>query len=201
MDSIDILYSPSEVCDQIKVKDSTLRKYVIILEAAGYVFSRNNKGHRQYTDKDIVILKRFIAASKQPGIRLETAAEQIVSVSQGSNVTQPDTKDITVNEGIVTENGTSLPVLLKELQIKEEERDKQISLLVAINTELINRLEEMDKREKQMIRILEGMEARELEREVKMAAAERLAAADPLDEQEIEEPRTKKNFFSRLLGK
>lgn len=193
MENIDILYSPSEVCDQIKVKDSTLRKYVIILEAAGYVFSRNNKGHRQYTDKDIVILKRFIAASKQPGIRLETAAEQIVSMAQPNSITESVTMDIAVNEEAGTEVGTGLPALMKELQLKEEEWNKQISLLVAINSELISRLEETERREKQMLSILEGMEARELERE--------RAAADQLDKPDINEPETKKSFLSRLLGK
>ena len=37
---IEILYSPGEVSDTLKVKDSTLRKYCGILENAGYRFSK-----------------------------------------------------------------------------------------------------------------------------------------------------------------
>ncbi|MFD6726048.1 MerR family transcriptional regulator, partial [Streptomyces sp. NPDC060131] len=61
---IEILYSPGEVSDTLKVKDSTLRKYCGILENAGYSFSKNNRGHRQYTDKDVMTFKKLIAATK-----------------------------------------------------------------------------------------------------------------------------------------
>ncbi|MFJ7367534.1 hypothetical protein ACIQWQ_26060 [Peribacillus frigoritolerans] len=50
---IEILYSPGKVSDTLKVKDSTLRKYCGILKNAGYRFSKNNRGHRQYTEKDV----------------------------------------------------------------------------------------------------------------------------------------------------
>ena len=183
---IDILYSPSEVCEQIKVKDSTLRKYVIILEGAGYKFSRNKKGHRQYTDKDIIILKRFIAASQEPGIRLETAAEQIVSTVKNINATGPNTTDIAAHTPDI-----NISALINHFEERESEREKQISLLLAINSELIERLEATETRENRILSILEGMELRELERE----EAKKAAAIDP------PEPETKKNFLTRLFSK
>ncbi|MBK5447095.1 MerR family transcriptional regulator [Peribacillus sp. TH24] len=95
---IEILYSPGEVSDTLKVKDSTLRKYCGILENAGYHFSKNNRGHRQYTDKDVMTFKKLIAATKNSDMTIETAAEQLVSMYKQTSMTIPATTDITSHE-------------------------------------------------------------------------------------------------------
>lgn len=91
---IEILYSPGEVSDTLKVKDSTLRKYCGILENAGYSFSKNNRGHRQYTDKDVMTFKKLIAATKNSDMTIESAAEQLVSMYKQTSVTVTCTSDI-----------------------------------------------------------------------------------------------------------
>jgi DNA-binding transcriptional MerR regulator len=173
--TIEILYSPAEVSDTIKVKESTLRKYVNILESAGYVFSKNNRGHRQYKEKDVIALKRFIAASERPDMTLETASEQIVSMYNKSIITHTDTTDIALQEQHSKD--------ISELKEIVENQSKVIQ-------ELIKRLEERDiyaaERDKKLI---EGIrELQEQKKEMLQIAA-------------TNEAEKEKGFFARLFGK
>jgi DNA-binding transcriptional MerR regulator len=173
--TIEILYSPAEVSDTIKVKESTLRKYVNILESAGYVFSKNNRGHRQYKDNDVIALKRFIAASERPDMTLETAAEQIVAMYDMSSMTLTDTTDITLHEQHNKD--------ISELKEIVENQSKVIQ-------ELIKRLEERDRHiEKRDKQLMDGI--RELQDQKKELL--QIAAAN--------EEQKNKGFWSRVFGK
>lgn len=59
-----ILMSPSDVCTLLGIKESTLRKYALILKDAGYQFHVNDKGQRGYFEKDVMVLKRFMEKNK-----------------------------------------------------------------------------------------------------------------------------------------
>lgn len=196
MSELDILLSPGEVCEQLKLKDSTLRKYVGILEAAGYVFSKNNRGHRQYREKDVIALRKFISASERTDMTLELAAEQLVSMYKKADVTLNGTKDIPIHDhytndiaelrGTINKQNDLILMLVQRLEEKdryEKERDKRLN----------QRLEEiaaaLDQQEKQTF-MLESTK-KELQ-----AVKEEMAASK--EEREAEK---KKGLFSRLLGR
>ena len=64
----------------------------------GIAFLKNNRGHRQYTDKDVMTFKKLIAATKTSDMTIETAAEQLVSMYKQTGATVPATTDIASHE-------------------------------------------------------------------------------------------------------
>lgn len=73
----EIVYSASEVYKRIGISDSTLRKYMEVLQREGFVVKKDNRGRRQYTDNDIMVIEKLIELSKHDGMTLEKAAKMI----------------------------------------------------------------------------------------------------------------------------
>lgn len=48
IDQSDILYKSCDMSTKLKMQESTLRKYCIMLEKAGYNFHKNQFGHRAF---------------------------------------------------------------------------------------------------------------------------------------------------------
>ncbi|TKH02733.1 MerR family transcriptional regulator [Peribacillus simplex] len=194
---IEILYSPGEVSDTLKVKDSTLRKYCGILENAGYHFSKNNRGHRQYTEKDVMTFKKLITATKTSDMTIETAAEQLVSMYKQTSVTVPVTTDIALHEQHSKD--------ITELKNTVETQNKLIISLVERLDQHSTYLEDSTKnRDNKLLEQLKAFqkENEELHKEMKqmnekleqIAEIGKEAAASAEKEKE-------KGFFARLLGK
>lgn len=190
---IEILYSPGEVSDTLKVKDSTLRKYCGILENAGYRFSKNNRGHRQYTDKDVMTFKKLIAATKNSDMTIESAAEQLVSMYKQTSVTVTDTNDITLYEQhskAITELKTTVEMQNKLIVSLVERLDQHNTYLEDStknrDNKLFEHLKEFQKENealhKEMKRMNEKLE--------QIAEKEVVASAE-----------TEKGFFARLFRK
>ncbi|MBM6649021.1 DUF3967 domain-containing protein [Bacillus sp. RIT 809] len=73
----EIVYSASEVYKRLGISDSTLRKYMEVLQRDGFVVKKDNRGRRQYTDNDIMVIEKLIEISKHDGMTLEKAAKMI----------------------------------------------------------------------------------------------------------------------------
>ncbi|OTY60374.1 DUF3967 domain-containing protein [Bacillus thuringiensis] len=73
----EIVYSASEVYKRLGISDSTLRKYMEVLQREGFAVKKDNRGRRQYTDSDIMIIEKLIELSKHDGMTLEKAAKMI----------------------------------------------------------------------------------------------------------------------------
>ncbi|MBK5491360.1 DUF3967 domain-containing protein [Bacillus sp. TH17] len=73
----EIVYSASEVYKRLGISDSTLRKYMEVLQRENFVVKKDNRGRRQYTDSDIMVIERLIEISKHDGMTLEKAAKMI----------------------------------------------------------------------------------------------------------------------------
>ena len=54
----EIVYSASEVYKRLGISDSTLRKYMEVLSREGFVVKKDNRGRRQYTDSDIMVIEK-----------------------------------------------------------------------------------------------------------------------------------------------
>ncbi|MED1403846.1 DUF3967 domain-containing protein [Bacillus mycoides] len=73
----EIVYSASEVYKRLGISDSTLRKYMEVLLREGFSVKKDNRGRRQYTDNDIMVIEKLIELSKHDGMTLEKAAKMI----------------------------------------------------------------------------------------------------------------------------
>lgn len=73
----EIVYSASEVYKRLGISDSTLRKYMEVLQRERFVVKKDNRGRRQYTDSDIMVIEKLIELSKHDGMTLEKAAKMI----------------------------------------------------------------------------------------------------------------------------
>ncbi|MDA1775439.1 DUF3967 domain-containing protein [Bacillus cereus] len=74
----EIVYSASEVYKKLGISDSTLRKYMEVLQREKFVVKKDNRGRRQYTEHDVMVIEKLIELSKHDGMTLEKAAKMIV---------------------------------------------------------------------------------------------------------------------------
>jgi DNA-binding transcriptional MerR regulator len=191
------LLTPSEVCEELKVKDSTLRKYVGILESAGYEFSRNNRGHRQYKQIDVIALRKFIAASERPDMTLETAASLLVSMLNQKSMTVT----VAENEASQNQHNNGITVInekFSSLESKVSDLENKVNNLVDVNMQLLQRLDERDHYIKESIekrdkKLMESLRSIQEQRKEEIENMKLIAATN--------EEKMKKGFFARLLGK
>lgn len=125
----EILYKSSDMAIMLKIQESTLRKYCIMLEEAGYEFHKNEFGHRAFFNKDVMALNRFIEIKKHPDMTLKQACDAIVSWVKGDGVTGSDITDITVEE----RHNDRYENLLEKFEEFKEQQDE-------FNKELLNQL-------------------------------------------------------------
>lgn len=74
----EIVYSASEVYKRLAISDSTLRKYMEVLQREGFTVKKDKRGRREYTENDIMVIEKLIVLSKYDGMTLEKAAKMIV---------------------------------------------------------------------------------------------------------------------------
>jgi DNA-binding transcriptional MerR regulator len=169
--------SPNDLSSLLQIKESTLRKYSILLENVGYTFQRNNQNQRWYNDTDIVAFKKLISLKNSTDMTLKDCAEAVFLWSKGHDITQPltvvddDTKrhsdDITELKAMVNQQN----ILLQELVKKIDQQQKYID-------------EKLEQRDKTLLESIRGTQ------EIKQQLLEIASAREE-----------KKSFFSRLFGK
>lgn len=75
----EIVYSASEVYKRLGISDSTLRKYMEVLQREGFTVKKDKRGRREYSEGDIMVIERLIELSKHDGMTLEKAAKMMRS--------------------------------------------------------------------------------------------------------------------------
>ncbi|WP_144513710.1 DUF3967 domain-containing protein [Bacillus mycoides] len=73
----EIVYSASEVYKRLGISDSTLRKYMEVLQREKFAVKKDKRGRREYSEGDIMVIERLIELSKHDGMTLEKAAKMI----------------------------------------------------------------------------------------------------------------------------
>ncbi|HFU7090058.1 TPA: DUF3967 domain-containing protein [Bacillus cereus] len=94
MSDMEIVYTASDVYNRLDVKESTLRKYVDVLQREGYTIKKDKRGRREYTEYDVMLLEKLVEVSQHDGMTLEKSAKLIVQRIQQSkpkNI-EPDTE-------------------------------------------------------------------------------------------------------------
>lgn len=156
----EILYKSSDMATMLKIQESTLRKYCIMLEEAGYSFHKNEFGHRAYFNKDVMALNRLIEIKNHPDMTLKQACDAVVLWVKSGNVTRHDITDITEKE----RHDERYNALLDNFEeFKEQQQDFNKELLNQLQQQqdyIKNSLEERDKKLMEAIR--ESQETRKL---------------------------------------
>lgn len=78
MSDMEVVYTPRDVYERLEVKESTLRKYVDVLQREGYAIKKDKRGRREYTQYDVMLLEKLVELSQHDGMTLEKAAQFIV---------------------------------------------------------------------------------------------------------------------------
>lgn len=125
-----IIMNAGDVSTLLDIKESTLRKYALILQDAGYHFQVNGKGQRAYFDRDVTVLRRFIEIKNSPDMTLEQAANAVISWLEQSNVSL----------SVISSNGNN-----KRYNEDIQELKEEMAHLKEVNRMLLSRLEEQQK--------------------------------------------------------
>lgn len=75
---LELVYSPKQVHEHLRVSDSSLRKYAMALEARGYKFRKEDSGNRIFTQHDIEIFE-ILKQRLDAGQSMKTAASSTMN--------------------------------------------------------------------------------------------------------------------------
>lgn len=87
------VYGSSDIADTLKIQESTLRKYCLLLEKVGYEFLKNEHGHRAFFDHDVIVLRKMISLKSSADMTLEEAAKSVLAWKNGNDIAVSDTEE------------------------------------------------------------------------------------------------------------
>lgn len=117
------VYSPSDIADVLQVKESTLRKYSLLLEKQGYSFQRNNQNQRWYSDNDVIVLRKLVTLKNNGDMSLEDCAKAVFLWSKEGDETLPSTdihSDMERHNNDITELKNTVSHLMGIIERQEE---------------------------------------------------------------------------------
>ncbi|MEH7456204.1 DUF3967 domain-containing protein [Bacillus sp. JJ1127] len=169
-------YWGSEVAKNLGIGSSTLRKYCLALEEAGYPFERGNNNSRIFYHKDVATIERLVTAMNKKNVTLEQAINLAMTSVEENEIATVATDSVADVEHIkvLTERIERLEQLNLELI---QRLDQQSKLLQETDAQRIIREEQRDIQLMQVLREIQD--------------SKRLIAASE----------QKKSFWSRLFGK
>ena len=115
-------YWGSEVAKNLGIGSSTLRKYCLALEEAGYPFERGNNNSRIFYHKDVTTIERLVTAMNKKNVTLEQAINLAMT-----SVTENEVATVVIDSVADTEH---IKVLTERIERLEQ-----------LNLELIQRLD------------------------------------------------------------
>ncbi|HDR8043347.1 TPA: DUF3967 domain-containing protein, partial [Bacillus cereus] len=119
-------YWGSEVAKNLGIGSSTLRKYCLALEEAGYPFERGNNNSRIFYHKDVATIERLVTAMNKKNVTLEQAVNLAISSVEENEIATVATRSVADTEHI--------KVLTERIERLEQ-----------LNLELIQRLDQQSK--------------------------------------------------------
>ena len=169
-------YWGSEVAKNLGIGSSTLRKYCLALEEAGYPFERGNNNSRIFYHKDVATIERLVTAMNKKNVTLEQAINLAMTSVEGNEIATVAIDSVADTEQIKTL--TERIERLEQLNLELIQRlDQQSKFLQETNAQRIIREEQRDVQLMQVLREIQD--------------SKRLIAASE----------QKKSLWSRLFGK
>ncbi|MDP1460096.1 DUF3967 domain-containing protein [Bacillus wiedmannii] len=173
---MDQTYWGSEVAKNLGIGSSTLHKYCLALEEAGYPFERGNNNSRIFYHTDVSTIERLITAMNKKSITLEQAINLAM---------------VSVEENEIATVATKNVVNIEHIKALSE----RIERLEQLNLELIQRLDQQSK-------ILQETDAQRIIREEQRDIQLIQVLREIQDSKKlIATTEQKKSFWNRLFGK
>ena len=175
MENDDIIMSPGDVCTLLKTKESTLRKYALLLQDAGYHFATNDKGQRAYYNRDVIAFKKLIEIKSSPGMTLEQSANSVMTWLKNSNVSLRAIENERHNDS----HNDDIKELKEVIQVLVKKMDQQQRYFE-------ERFERMERDRELITDLRDSMKETQQQYQLQIAAAQE---------------EKQKGFWSRLFGK
>ncbi|MBC9707240.1 MAG: MerR family transcriptional regulator [Enterococcus sp.] len=184
------IYNPGDIADLLQIKESTLRKYALMLEKLGYRFQKNSQNQRWYTEKDIALFKKIIALKNSGDMDLKSSIEAAFLWSKGELVAED--KPVAQNAITLQGEGYSADIArieisieeLKDVVLQQNEKIEQLTKIVLEQQNYINNE-------------FEQLKSSQLER-VEIAAT----MGEEKEDLDLKAPQSRrKGFFARLFNK
>lgn len=149
------MITPSEVCKQLNISPSTLRKYSIRFESEGIFFKRNKNNSRIYTVTEVVALQESMTVTKNGDMTFENAVREAAEGLKSASTITPE-------NGVTStpsrrHDDVATAVILKKLEDLEEENRslkeemrKRDSLFVEALEEMKHKLDRIEENQKQL---------------------------------------------------
>lgn len=170
-----IIYKPSDVMKQLDIKESLYKKYIAALEKdGGYVFQKNQQGHRIFTAEDIQTLEKFMELIKYDGMTIEKVAKRIGEMNGHDAISEEQTNSYDVMA--LVEQAVS-----SALKVQEKQLHDVMTVIANQNNELKEQFKRIeDKQDKVFVQSLrESQENKKLMlEEVKTQVKSEIAAAN-----------------------
>lgn len=150
------IYSSKDLASSLKIQESTLRKYCLLLEEEGYKFHKNEHGHRGYYDSDIIVIRKILELKNNSDITLKQATKSVLAWKNGNDITDVDTKQ--------ERYSVSYDAIAEEFKVFREQQEQfnqeLLSQLKAQQDYIDNSLKERDKN--LLMALRETMETKKL---------------------------------------
>ena len=79
MNEMQIVLNGSDLAQQLGIKESTVRKYCVLMQQEGYQFHMLPNGTRIFLGGDLEVFREIILLKNQNGIKLEDAVKTVIS--------------------------------------------------------------------------------------------------------------------------
>lgn len=156
-DAMEMSHSAQSVAETLNIGRSTLNKYSRSLEESGYIFIKDDRGNRAYTEHDIVAL-RYFKSLLDKGIAYDRAIQGTSSkysrmAAESFSIARGDTNS---EENRVTKgNFSDSAAILDEVATLRSE----VSQLIEMNRELFMRLDQRDQEIRQLSEMVNSQKA------------------------------------------
>ncbi|MDZ5784607.1 hypothetical protein [Marinococcus luteus] len=78
-------YRMPDLADKLGIKESTARKYYLLIEKNGHHFRRNQQGHILFSEEDAKLFSRIIELKNQPDMTVQDAVNSVINIMNGEN--------------------------------------------------------------------------------------------------------------------
>lgn len=139
--------SPKQVVEQLDISSETLKKYSLLLEKNGMEIDRNKRGHRQYSEENVEIIKALMFLNKEKSVNLDEAANMVTTSDFDFsiiNVTSTVTNDevITLQNNDMTVHNELAVTVINQLQLLKNENDQRDMRTAEFQKIITERLED-----------------------------------------------------------
>lgn len=184
-------YSPSDISALLQVKESTLRKYSLLLEECGYKFDRNDQKQRWYSDKDVIAFQKLVTFKQNGDMNLKSCAEAVYLWSRGSDVTEVSTDAHNAKE---RHNSDITPMIRQEMVGMRELIEEQRELIQSLYEQLERQDASQKERDRMLLNSIEQLKTDfQQQRDENKAIEEQKTLQAPQEE--------KTSFWNRLFKK